>query len=117
VTLVTSFDVWGRDNRIELYGSAGTMMLPDPNTFGGPILIRKPGETELTDQPVTRDYADNSRGIGVADMAEAIREDRPHRASGDLAVHVLEIMHAIHAASDAGRHIELTTTVARPELL
>lgn len=116
-TLVTSFDVWSRENRIEIYGSEGTLALPDPNTFGGPVRLRKPNETEWTDIPLTHDYADNSRGIGLADMAASISENRPFRASGDLALHVLETMHAIHRASSDGRHIELTTTVVRPEPL
>lgn len=93
------------------------MSLPDPNTFGGPVSIRKPGESEWIEAPITRDFVDNSRGLGVSDLAHAIRENRPHRASGDLALHVLEIMHAIHQASAEGRHIELTTSVARPEPL
>ncbi len=117
VTLVTSFDVWSRTNTIELYGSEASMSLPDPNTFGGPVSIRKPGESEWIEAPITRDFVDNSRGLGVSDLAHAIRENRPHRASGDLALHVLEIMHAIHQASAEGRHIELTTSVARPEPL
>jgi predicted dehydrogenase len=117
VTLVTSFDVWTRETRIELFGSDGTMALPDPNTFGGPVSIRKPGATEWLDEAVTGDYADNSRGLGVADLAQALREGRAHRASGELMLHVLEIMHAIHRASDEGRHVELTTSVARPEPL
>lgn len=116
VTLVTSFDIWTRESRIDLYGSAGNMSLPDPNTFGGPVSVRKPGE-EWQEQPITRDFADNSRGLGVADMARAIRDGRPHRASGDLMLHVLEIMHAIHRASAEGRHIDLTTSVERPEPL
>lgn len=115
VTLVTSFDVWARTNSIELHGATGSLQLPDPNTFGGPVAKRMAGETDWVDVPVTREFPDNSRGLGVADMAMGILEGRPHRASGELALHVLEIMHAIHGASDTGRHIELTTTVQRPD--
>ncbi len=117
VTLVTSFDIWARTNSIEIYGSEGNLQLPDPNTFGGPVSVRLPSEAEWSEVPIKPDYADNSRGLGVADMATAIRENRPHRASGDLALHVLEIMHAIHRASADGHHIELTTTTSRPEIL
>ena len=64
--------------------------------------------------PLTHGYADNSRGMGVADMACAIRTGRPHRASGELAYHVLDIMHAFHDASQTGRHYELASTFKRP---
>jgi predicted dehydrogenase len=114
VTLVTSFDVWARENRIEIYGSEGTLAVPDPNMFGGPVLIRRAGENDWTDVPLVHDCTDNARGLGVADMAEALREGRAHRASGDLAFHVLETMHAIHEASREGRHVTLTSSVERP---
>ena len=67
--------------------------------------------------PVERGYTVNSRGIGVADMVEAIREGRTHRASGELAYHVLDIMHAVHEASDQGKHVDLQSTCERPEPL
>jgi predicted dehydrogenase len=116
-TFVTSFDVWARENRIEIYGSEGTLAVPDPNTFGGPVLLRRSGAADWEDVPLTHDYADNSRGLGVADMAEAIRDGRPHRASGELALHVLETMHAVHTASEQGHHVELTSRVDRPSPL
>ncbi|MFN2285132.1 MAG: gfo/Idh/MocA family oxidoreductase, partial [Anaerolineae bacterium] len=56
----------------------------------------------------------NSRGIGVADMAYALRSGRPHRASGELAYHVLDIMHAIHDAANEGRRVTLESTCERP---
>jgi len=117
VTLVTSFDVWSKTNSIEIYGSEGSLQLPDPNTFGGPVSIRRATESEWSSITVKQDYADNSRGLGVADMANALRENRPHRASGQLALHVLEVMHAIHRSSAESRHIDLATTVTRPEPL
>ena len=113
VTLVTSFDVWARENRIELYGSAGTLAVPDPNTFGGPVLLRRAGESDWSETPLVHDFADNSRGLGLADMAEAMREGRAHRASAELTFHVLETMHAIHEASRDGRHVALTSTLDR----
>ncbi len=60
-------------------------------------------------------YLDNSRGIGLADMAAAIRSDRPHRASGRLAYHVLDLMHAFHDSSALGRHIEVSSSMERPD--
>ncbi|HEY7031640.1 MAG TPA: Gfo/Idh/MocA family oxidoreductase [Thermomicrobiales bacterium] len=113
-TFVASFDVWARESRIEIYGSEGTLAVPDPNTFGGPVLLRRAANDDWEDVPLSRDYADNSRGLGVADMAVAIREGRPHRASGDLALHVLETMHAVHDAAANGRHVALTSHVERP---
>ncbi|HKG27353.1 MAG TPA: Gfo/Idh/MocA family oxidoreductase [Thermomicrobiales bacterium] len=113
-TFVTSFDVWARESRIEIYGSEGTLAVPDPNKFGGPVRIGRPGATEWEDVSVSHGYADNSRGLGLADMAEGLRNGRPHRASGELALHVLETMHAVHDASREGRHVELTSCVDRP---
>jgi predicted dehydrogenase len=117
-TMVASFDVWGTQApRLEIYGSEGTMVLPDPNTFGGPVYVRVAGDTEWKEMPLLYGNTGNSRGIGVTDMVEAIREGRPHRANGEMAYHVLDIMHAFHDASDQGRHIDLTSTCERPELL
>ncbi|MEA2514869.1 MAG: hypothetical protein QOJ59_4358 [Thermomicrobiales bacterium] len=113
-TFVTSFDVWARENRIEIYGSEGTLAVPDPNNFGGPVRLRRAGSPEWEDIPLTHDYTDNSRGLGLADMAEGLRDGRPHRASGELALHVLETMHAIHDASRDGRHVELESALERP---
>lgn len=116
-TIITSFDVWTANlPLLEIYGSLGTLAAPDPNTFGGPITVRR-GREAAEDVPVTRPYSENSRGLGVADLAYAIRTGRPARAAGELAYHVLDIMHAIHDASRDGRHVELTSTCARPEAL
>jgi len=117
-TLVTSFDVYAeRPINLEIFGADGTLVLPDPNTFGGPVRLRRAGEEGWDEQPLTHGHAENSRGIGVVDMAEALRTGRSPRASGALALHVLEIMHAIHDASRTGRHIEITSTVERPDAL
>ena len=64
--------------------------------------------------PLTHGYAQNSRSLGLADLAYALRTGRPARAGGELCYHVLEIMHAIHHASDQGRHIDLESTCAQP---
>lgn len=117
-TIVTSFDVHpGKIRGIEVFGTEGTMILPDPNTFGGPVLVFRPGEMEWAEQPIEHTHVENSRGIGVADMADAIRNNQPHRANGELAYHVLDIMHAIHDASREGRHIELQSSMERPAAL
>jgi predicted dehydrogenase len=114
-TIVTSFDVWGGQvPRIEIYGTTGTLSCPDPNTFGGPVLIRRAGTKEFGEIPLAYEYAENSRGLGVADMAQAIRTNRRHRADGALTYHVLDIMTAIHEAAEYGRHIDLDSTCEQP---
>ncbi|MFO7171052.1 MAG: Gfo/Idh/MocA family oxidoreductase [Chloroflexota bacterium] len=114
-TIITSFDVWGANVPwIEIYGSEGTLSLPDPNTFGGPVRVRRMGASEWSEIPLTHGFTKNSRGLGVADMATAIRTGRPHRASGELAYHVLDLMHAFHDASEAGQHVELGSSCVRP---
>lgn len=118
VSLITSFDVWAHNLPcIEIYGTEGTLAVPDPNTFGGPVRLKPGGRSEWQDIPLTHGYAENSRGIGVADMAYAIRENRPHRASGQLGYHVLEAMHGFHDASAQGKHYQMTSTVERPAAL
>ena len=114
-TLVTSFDVWAHElPRIEIYGSEGTLSLPDPNTFGGPVRVRTAKDAEWHTIDLAFGYAANSRGVGLADMAAALRTGRAQRASGALAYHVLDIMHASLEASEQGRHVELTSGVPRP---
>jgi len=114
-TIITSFDVWSHQlPRIEIYGSEGTLSVPDPNTFGGPVYLRKAHEKEWQEIPLTHGYTENSRGIGIADMAYAIRSGRQHRANGELAYHVLDIMQAFHDSSREGKHIELTSQCERP---
>ncbi len=113
--ILTSFDVWAANlPRIEIYGTEGSLSVPDPNTFKGPVRLWRGGGKEWMDIPLTHGYAENSRGLGAADMVRAIQTSRPHRASGDLAYHVLDIMHAIHDASREGRHIDLASGVERP---
>jgi hypothetical protein len=74
----------------------------------------RPDAREWRVMPLVNEFTENCRGLGVADMARAVREGRLHRANGDLAYHVLDIMHAAHDASREGRHIELTSTCERP---
>ena len=117
-TIITSFDIWAANLPfIEIHGTKGSLSVPDPNGFGGEIKMRKAEDSRWVDVALTHGYSDNSRGIGVADMAYALRTGRDHRASGKMAYHVLDIMHAFHDSSDAGRHIELESTCARPEPL
>jgi len=114
-TLITSFDVWAhRLPRIEIYGTEGTLSVPDPNTFGGPIAVSYANSKTWEDVPLTRGYTNNVRGIGAADMAHALHSNRAHRASGEMAYHVLDIMQSFLESSEQGKHIELTSTCERP---
>jgi len=114
-TIITSFDVWAANlPRVEIYGSEGSLSVPDPNTFGGPVRVYRPATKEWTDVPLTHGYTKNSRGLGVADMASALRSGRPHRANGALTYHVLDVMHAIYDASRAGQHADVTSRCDRP---
>jgi len=113
-TLITSFDIWAANlPRIEIYGSEGTLGVPDPNTFGGPVqLWRQDGGWR--EVPLVQGYSENSRGLGAADMAQAISKGLPHRANGDLAYHILDVMHTLLEAAEAGRHLIPESTCTRP---
>jgi predicted dehydrogenase len=111
--IVSTFDVWAAElPRIEVYGTLGTLSVPDPNTFGGPVRVWLNGE--WSDVPLSHGYAENSRGLGLADMAYALRSGRPHRASGDMAYHVLDVMEAVEDASRSGTHIDVESTCEKP---
>ena len=115
-TIITSFDVYGSPNfsPITIYGTEGTLGVPDPNGFGGVIQYKGKRMKDFVEVPLLFGHQDNARGIGAADIAYASQTGRKHRASGDLAYHVLEAMWAFHDASDTGRHYEMTSTVERP---
>jgi predicted dehydrogenase len=114
-TIVTSFDVWGAKlPRIEVYGSDGTLSVPDPNTFGGDVEVRAAGGRDWTVAPVAGGYAGSGRGYGLADMARAIRQGGAHRASGELAFHVLDIMEALlESGAQDGAPVDVESTVSR----
>jgi len=114
-TLVTSFDVQGSAlPNIEIYGTEGTLSVPDPNTFGGPVRVLRNATDGWADVALDPGFAEQARGIGVADLVLAMNEDRPHRASGELALHVLDIMESIYDASADGRYVTPATTCDRP---
>jgi predicted dehydrogenase len=102
---------------IEIYGTEGTLRVPDPNTFGGPVLLKRGTADAWSEIPLVGGWPENSRGLGVADMASAIAENRPHRASGELASHVLELMHGFHDASASGSYYNVESVCTRPEAL
>jgi len=117
-TIITSFDVWAHTLPcIQIHGSKASLEVPDPNGFGGVVKIRKAGDTAWSEVQLTH-VADINRGIGVADMACSIlRPGRPHRANGELAFHVLDLMHAFHDASAKGKHVIVESSCERPPAL
>ena len=116
-TIVTSFDVWAANlPRIEVYGTEGSLSVPDPNIFGGQVMVRRADASEWSEIPLT--HSDKmERGIGVADMAYAISSGRQHRASGELAFHVLDVMEAFEDASQSSQYVEITSQCPQPEPL
>jgi predicted dehydrogenase len=112
-TLMISFDVWGHHlPRIEIYGSEGSLSVPDPNTFGGPVRLLRPNANWVDIDLTHEDRM--VRGIGPADMAYALRTGRPHRATGEMAFHVLDMMASFDEASERGSHVMLGSTCAQP---
>lgn len=127
ITLDASWDVWKhKRSPIELYGTNGTLLVPDPNFFGDePKVSERDGDWQDADISVFafgernrtlrtgREVADH-RSIGVVDMALAIRSDRPHRASGELALHVLETLQAIAVSAAESRAVSISSHCERP---
>ena len=113
--LVETGDVYGTGlPNVEIYGSEGTLRCPDPNYFPGPVYLRKPESRELIELECKHSYNQDSRGVGVADMAVAIKNGRPHRASGEMGAHAVDILNAIHESAERGQRIDLATTCAQP---
>ena len=115
VTVVSSFDVLvTRKTGVEVYGTEATLWVPDPNTFGGPVRVRGLGAEEWTEVPMRHQFAEQARGIGVADMVLAARNGRPARASGEFALHVIDVMQSIVESSETGAAVTPITTCERP---
>lgn len=114
-TLMTTFDLWDTEHSsFTIYGAEGSMRLPDPNTFGGPIQVLHAGEEVWQPVPLDPGYESNSRGLGVADLADALRTGQPARAGGTLGLHTLDVMLATLESAGQGRHIRIASTVERP---
>jgi predicted dehydrogenase len=112
-SLLASFDAAASEApHLELHGTAGSMLIGDPNTFDGPVRIH--GITgDWADVPLVTHGA-IGRGIGLADLIEAIRLDRPARASGALASHVLDVLLGIEEAASSGQPVGIDSRVERP---
>ena len=113
---MVSFEVWAaRLPRIEVYGTEGTISVPDPNMFSDEVQIYTSSNREWKVAPASAGYREAGRGFGLADMAIAIDKNQPHRASGDLAFHVLEIMESILKSAKGDQRITMKSTVAQPQ--
>lgn len=99
---------------IEIYGTEGSLRCIDPNEFTGDLFVRTLTNPEMTAVSPRFGYNGNSRGVGVADLSAAIRSGRPHRASGEMAFHVVDIITSIFDASESGQAVELTSTCVQP---
>ena len=115
-TLVTSFDVWYHSMpNMEIYGTEGSLRVPDPNTFGGPVLFCRKGTKEWKEIPLLYGYAENSRGFGVADIAHALADNKKNRASGELTRHVVAVMSGLLTAVQEKRQVSIEHSCKRPE--
>lgn len=110
--LTTTFDAPGDFPNITVFGSEGILTVPDPNNFDGATTLKRGGESETLENALP--FAVNGRGIGVADLASSLTTGAPHRASGALALHVLEAMLGIISSGESGHRVDLTTNPDRP---
>lgn len=130
----TTFDVhYTAQSRFEVYGTRGSLMVPDPNTFGGPVLLLRPEDQAAApktdpgldrhgvpdfyagwrEMPLLYDYPENSRGLGLADLCKALRTGRDHRADYQQQRHVLEIMTGFERSWETRAYLPLTTGYVR----
>lgn len=101
---------------LELYGDKGILRMGDPNTFCGEVLLEKAQNAPVV-LPFTHGFQKQSRGLGAAEMAWSILAGRPHRASVEMALHVLEIIHGIFTSADTGKTYGMETKFERPKPL
>ena len=112
-SLMTSFDIYGaRLPIMEIYGSKGTLRVPDPNFFGGPVILHTPEQGDI-EIPLAFDYPENSRALGLAERASALEKGRIPRASYKQTLHVLEILTGFERAAAQGGYLELTSVYER----
>jgi predicted dehydrogenase len=122
ITIATSFDVIKhKHNQIEIYGSGGTMVTPDPNNFTGKVEIFEDGGEEWQDIPVNHPYTEGVpghlglRGLGAAEMVDSLRAGRPHRVSSELAFHALEVMTAFERSAQSRKVVAIHSSCGRPD--
>src|SRR5205823_3447133 len=98
---------------ITLYGADGALKVPDPNGFDGPVQLRRTEDEEWQEVPHSFPTG-YGRAVGLADLAQALRSGRPHRASGEQAFTVLELMEGFLTSSQQGKAVAPTLPYARP---
>jgi predicted dehydrogenase len=114
-TLVMSFDVWaGRLPHLEVYGTGGSLSVPDPNGFGGVVQIFRAGAEDWMPAAEAGGYRGAARGYGVSDLASALITGIPHRANGEIAYHVLDVMETLLTAAESGHAADVTSSCDRP---
>ncbi|MEJ1154767.1 Gfo/Idh/MocA family oxidoreductase [Microbacterium marmarense] len=113
-----------RHGIVEIHGTEGTIILPDPNQFAGRIayveplgVLRDGGSREQTWIDIEHQDVAVGRGLGVLDMVRAIAEDRPHVASGELGFHVLDVLLSAEESAASGQTVAIESTVAAVPLL
>ncbi len=117
--LTMSFDVSGGTSHpcMEIHGTKGTLILPDPNFFDGPVMLRGPQQNTFSEIPLVPGFTGNLRGLGLADMAAALRLGRKHRSGLELALHVVDILEALVESAHTRNFIETAGSCERPEPL
>ncbi len=114
-TMIMSFDTWAAQlPRIEVYGADGSLSVPDPNRFDGDVAVYTGAVPEWRVVPPSAGYVGGGRGIGLVDLHDALTRVRPHRASAEVALHVLDVMESLQSAAVTGSAVEVTTTCERP---
>jgi predicted dehydrogenase len=117
-SFTATYDVWATERpKIEIYGSEGTLSAPDPNTFGGPVRLYRRETGVWEDVPLDHGFAGQDRGVGLADLANALRTGGQPRASAALANHMLELMQITQDAGSIGHTVKISTTCERPSPL
>ena len=126
-TITTSFDIfYTYPPHFEIFGTKGTLVVPDPNIFGGQVLFFRPEDEDsgmrldrqpyfgFRNIPLMFDYKKESRGLGLADMCKAIETGRDWRANYKQQYHVLEILTSFTKASESGQTLTLESRYERP---
>lgn len=117
-TLVMSFDVLAsRASNIEVHGTGGSLLVPDPNHFDGDVMLSTPEESGWRALPPAAGYIGSARGYGLAEMARAIDQDLPHRCSAELAYHVLDCAHTLLQAAQERTTLDVTSRCEVPPLV
>jgi predicted dehydrogenase len=114
-TMLMSFDIWAAQlPRIEVYGSTGSLSVPDPNYFAGDVKLFQAGQDEWATLAPNAGYAEAGRGVGLLELAESLGEGRPHRAGAEVALHVLDVMESMEKSASTGTSITVETTCEPP---